>query len=411
MQSGNRTGDRLAALGMGNLERIVIQLLDAEADAFLLDIDGEHLDLDGIALVIVLDRGFAGLRPIDIGEMDHAEYFARQFDEQAEFGDVLDLALENGAFRIFLLEGCPRVVQALLEAEADTPLAGIDVEHHDLDFLARRNDLAGMDILLGPAHFRDMDEALDAGLEFDEGAVIGDVGHPAGIFGGDRIFRRNAFPRIGLKLLHAERNALGLRIEADHLNLDALADLQGVGRVVDAPPGDIGDVEQAVDAAQIDEGAVIGNVLDDTLEHLAFVQIGDQLVALLGAGIFEDGAARDHDIAAPAVHFQNLERLFGADQRRDIAHRANIHLAARQERHGAIEIDGEAALDAAEDDTTDALAVLIGFFEFFPGLFAARALAAEDGFAAAVFDTLDENLDLVADLELGRLARQREFLQ
>src|SRR2546421_486848 len=80
------------------------------------------------------------------------------------------------------------------------------------------------------------------------------------------VFELDAFPRVSLELLHAERDALRLRVEADDLDLDGLADMERLGRVVDAPPGDVGDVEEAVDAAQIDEGAVIGDVLDDALE-------------------------------------------------------------------------------------------------------------------------------------------------
>ena len=144
------------------------------------------------------------------------------------------------------------------------------------------------------------------------------------------------------------------------LDVDRLADLQGVRRMVDAAPRDVGHVQQAVDAAQIDEGTVVGDILDHAFQYLPLVQVGDQLVALLGAGVFEHGAAGDDDVAAAAVHLEDLERLVRADQRRDVAHRADIDLASRQERHGAVEIDREAALDPAEDDAGDPLAVFVG---------------------------------------------------
>ncbi len=109
-------------------------------------------------------------------------------------------------------------------------------------------------------------------------------------------------------------------------------------------------MQQAVDAAQIDERTVIGDVLDHTVEHLAFLEAGDQLGALLGAALFEHGAARNDDVAAAAIHLQDLEWLRRAHQRGDVAHRADVDLAARQEGHGAGEIDGKATLDAAEDN-------------------------------------------------------------
>ena len=131
----------------------------------------------------------------------------------------------------------------------------------------------------------------------------------------DRIFELDALPRIGLELLHAERDALRLGIEADDLHLDGLADMERLGRMVDAAPGDVGDVQQAVDAAQIDEGAVIGDVLDHAREDLAFLERGDQLRARLGAALLEHGAARDDDVAARAVHLEDLERLRRAQER------------------------------------------------------------------------------------------------
>ena len=169
-------------------------------------------------------------------------------------------------------------------------------------------------------------------------------------------------------------------------------------------------MQQAVDTAEIDEGAVIGDVLDHAFEHLPLVQVRDQLVALLGAGVFEDRAAGDDDVAAAAVHLEYLEWLIRAHQRCDVAHRADVDLAARQERHGPVEIDGEAALDPAEDDAGDPLAVLVGLLELLPRLFAACALAAERSLAPRGLEALDVDLDLVADLDLGRLSGRREFL-
>src|SRR6185312_2462487 len=278
--------------------------------------------------------------------------------EQAELGGVAHLAVQHRADRMLLDKGFPRVRQGLLEAEADAPLLRVDIEHHDLDLLAGRDDLARMHVLLGPAHLRDMDQPLDPRLQFDEGAVIGDVGDAARELGARRVFELDALPRIGLELLHAERDALRLGVEADDLDLDRLADMQRLGRMVDAPPGDVGDVQEAVDAAEIDEGAVIGDVLDDAGEDLALLERGDQFRALLGPALLEDGAARHHDIAARAVHLEDLEGLRRAEQGRDVAHRTDIDLAARQEGAGAVEIDGEAALDAAEDDAGDALVAL-----------------------------------------------------
>ena len=83
----------------------------------------------------------------------------------------------------------------------------------------------------------------------------------------------------------------------------------------------------------------------------------------------------------------------------DVADRADVDLGARQERHGAVEVDGVAALDLVEDRAGDPLAGLEGLLELDPALLAARLVARDDGLAERVLDALDIDLDLVADLD------------
>ena len=255
-------------------------------------------------------------------------------------------------------EGFPGVLLGLLQAERDAPLVGVDLEDLHLDLLAGRDDLAGVDVLLGPAHLRDVDQAFDAGLQLHEGAVVGDVGDRAFDAGADRILGLDRLPRVGLQLLHAERDALRLGIDADDLHLHRVADVEDLGGVIDAAPRHVGDVQEAVDAAEVDERAVVGDVLDEAVDDLALVEARDDVGALLGARLLEHGAARDDDVAAAAIHLEDLERLLLVHQRADVAHRADVDLDARKERHGAVEIDGEAALDLVEDDAGDLLALL-----------------------------------------------------
>ena len=343
--------------------------------------------------------------------MHHAVDVAVEAEEQAELGLVLDLALDHGAGRILLDEHLPRIAHGLLEAERDAALDRIDFEDLHLDLLGGRDDLAGVHVLLGPRHLGDVDEALDAGLQLDEGAVVGDVGDAALEARADRVLRLDALPRIGQQLLHAERDAVGLVVDLDDLDLHLLADVEHLGRMIDAPPGDVGDVQQAVDAAEVDERAVVGDVLDHAVDDLALFEVLHQLLALLGARLFQHGAARDHDVAAPAVHLQDLERLRHVHQRRHVADRPDVDLAARQERDGAVEIDREAALDLVEDDARDLLVGLERLFELAPALLAARLVARQHRLAERILDALEIDLDGVADLDLVLAARAGEFAQ
>src|SRR5438105_1364551 len=226
-----------------------------------------------------------------------------------------------------------------------------------------------------------------------------------------RIFRLVSLPWVLEQLLHAKRDAVGFVIDLDDFYPHRLADRQNLGRMIDSPPGDIGHVQEPVDAAEIDEGAVIGDVLHHAVDHLPFCEVGDDLIALLGAGFLEHGAAGDDDIAPATVHFQDLEGLRRLHQRRYVADRADIDLTARQKRYGAVEIDGEAALDLVEDDAFDLFLFLEGLFELDPAFLAPRLVARNDRLAERVLDPLKINLDLVADGELAFAPGPLKFLE
>ncbi|MHC2612736.1 hypothetical protein ACVMGF_003809 [Bradyrhizobium diazoefficiens] len=202
-----------------------------------------------------------------------------------------------------------------------------------------------------------------------------------------------------------------LVVDLDDLDLHGLADREHLGRVVDAAPRDVGDVQQAVDAAEINERTVVGDVLDHAVDDLTLFEVLHQLLALLGAGLFQHRAAGDDDVAAAAVHLEDLERLRVVHQRRNVADRTDVDLRARQEGHGTVEVDGEAALDLVEDDAVDLLVVLERLLELAPALFAARLVARQHGFAEGVLDAIEEHFHLVADLDLAVTAGAGKFAQ
>ena len=57
--------------------------------------------------------------------------------------------------------------------------------------------------------------------------------------------------------------------------------------MLDALPGHIGDVQQAVDATEVDECAVIGEVLDNTLDGIAFLKLFKKLSRALQSILFQ----------------------------------------------------------------------------------------------------------------------------
>src|SRR5690606_30399404 len=107
----------------------------------------------------------------------------------------------------------------------------------------------------------------------------------------------------------AQGNTLCFLVDLDDLDFQRVADVDHLVRVVDPLVAEIGNVEQAINAAQINESTVSGDVFHNAVGHVAFSQRVDQTRTLFSAGFFQNVAARNNDVATLAVHFQKLERL------------------------------------------------------------------------------------------------------
>ena len=205
-------------------------------------------------------------------------------DEGTVVGEVADRALDHGPRRVLAGDLVPGVDLGLLHAQGDFLLVLVDAQDDDLDLVADVDQLAGVVDPLGPAHLGDVDQALDALLELDEGAVAHDVDDLAGDAGADRVLLLDVFPRAGGLLLEAQRDLFAVLVDVQDHDLDLVVDLEHVAGMVDPAPAHVGDVQQAVDAAQVDERAEVGDVLDRALADLADLDLLEELLLLLSRG-------------------------------------------------------------------------------------------------------------------------------
>ncbi len=251
-----------------------------------------------------------------------------------------------------------------------------------------------------PAHLGDVDQALDARLELHEGAVVGDRDHLALHPRADRILLGHVLPRVRLQLLHAERDPLALPVDVENLDLDFLADRHQLAGVRHPAVRHVGDVQQSVDAAEVDERAEIGDVLDDPVAHLADFELLHQVLALVGALVLEDHPARDDDVAAPLVELDDLELVGLAQQLVDVGHPAQRDLRPGQEGVDAHQVHHHAALDLLHQSAFDRLVALVRLADLLPDAHEIGLLLRQDHRPFLVFEVLEEDLDLVADLEI-----------
>ena len=106
--------------------------------------------------------------------MDESVHSVLDLDERAEVRQVSDAPVHAVADLEALRQRLPGVRLRLLHAEADAAVLRVNAEHFDLYGLAGLDELAGVLHALRPCHLRDVNQAFDAGFEFDERAVVCD---------------------------------------------------------------------------------------------------------------------------------------------------------------------------------------------------------------------------------------------
>jgi hypothetical protein len=88
-----------------------------------------------------------------------------------------------------------------------------------------------------------------------------------------------------------------------------VVDLEQLGRVVDAAPAHVGDVQQAVDPAEVDERAEVGDVLDHAGDDVWPSSIRPSgALSLAPRSSLDELAAADDDVAAIGVDLEDLRR-------------------------------------------------------------------------------------------------------
>src|SRR6185312_14687554 len=314
---------------------------------------------------------------------------------QAQLGHLGLLALARSAQvdRLHRVAGLDAA-----QGQRQAAAIGVDLDDLDLDLFALLHDLARiLDVVLG--QLGDVDQALDPGHDLGEGAERDDLGDPAGDDVALLGLVDDALPRIRLGLLEAERDALAVAVDIEHLDAHLLADLEHLGGVVDVAPAELRDVDQAVDAVEVDERAEVDDVRDLALDLDARRQPVEDLLAGLLALLLEHRPPRQHDVVAAAVELDHLaqERLVAVLL--EILDAADVDQRRGQEAAHA-EVDDQSALDDLDDLALDRLAALGRRLDALPRLLEAGALLREDEPALGVLLLEHERVDLLADLDL-----------
>ena len=376
--------------------RIVVELLEPQGNPLVVRIDVKNHHVQFVALLHDLGGMLHALGPTHVRDVDQSVDPRLDLDERAEGSEVPHDSREACAGGVLQRQREPRILFDLLHPERDLLLVRIDLQHHGLDLVTDRHELGRMPDVARPRHLRDVDQSFDALLQLDEGPVVGDRHDPSLDSGTDGIPLLDVRPGVGQQLLETEGDPLAVPIDVEHLHIEIASNIDDFGGMTHASPGHVGDVQESVEPAEVDEGSEVGDILDDALADLPLEQLLDQSRPLLLALALQDHPARHHDVPAPLVELDDLEVVALADQLLDVGHAAQRDLRAGEERVHAHDVDGYAALDLAGQKSLDRLVLFVGVLDQLPYPQEVRLLLGKDDHSIVVLQALEEDLDFLA---------------
>jgi len=293
----------------------------------------------------------------------------------------------------------PRVSFALFQTQGDTTTFFVDIQNHNFHYIANVNNFGRVDVFVGPIHFGNVYQAFNAFFDFNEAAVVGQVGHATSQFGTFRITFSDSYPRIFAQLFQAQGYTGTFAVELQHFNSDFVAHVDDFARMLNAFPGHVSDVQQAVNAAQINECTVVSEVLNDTFNFHAFLQVFQQLIALCAVFGFDNGTTRNNNVVALLIQLDYFKFKLFAFQVQSVTHRTNVYQRTWQERTNTVQLNSEAALNFAVDNTGNSFSIFVSFFQRDPGFVTFSFLTGQQSFTEAVFYCVQSNVNFVTYLD------------
>ena len=241
-----------------------------------------------------------------------------------------------------------------LEREREAAPLGVDLDDLRLDEIALRDDLARvLDVVL--RQLGDVHEPLDPGHDLDERAEGDDLRDLALDVVALVVGLEHLLPRIGLRLLEPERDALAVAVDVEHLDLDVwpISSTSDGWLTCDQESSEMW-IRPSIPSrsTKAPKSTMFEIWPSTTSPGLSRSRIAWRMLLAL---VLEDGAAREHDVVARAVELDHLAAQLLAEELVEVLDAADVDERRGQEAAHA-EVEDQAALDDLDHLAVDGLA-------------------------------------------------------
>jgi hypothetical protein len=294
-------------------------------------------------------------------------------------------------------------------SQRDPLRLGVDVQHRGRDLLAHGQVVRRPLPVAVPRDVLDVNHPVEAFLDADKGPVIRQRDDRTLHLLADRKAVVRRLPGVGRQAPARQRDLAGVRLDLHHHHLNLVINLQVVLGLGGALPRNLRAGDQAVDSAEVDEGAEIHEPFDTRLERLPDLQLREHGVALRRALILEQLAPGDDDPPLARRVFQHDAFDVAPDPALEILHAPQVDLRGRKERRRP-DVDDQAALDRAHDPAGQHLPAGESLFDLADRGMAPRLGMGKDDETRLGVLPLDDDIDFIADLVRKLAPRRLKFM-
>ena len=172
--------------------------------------------------------------------------------------------------------------------------------------------------------------------------------------------------------------------------------------MVETRPGHVGNVKKSVNSIEVDEGPEVRDVLDRSDDLVADIDSAEEGLALLGALLLDDLAAAEDHVFPVLVDFDNFKIVDVPDELLEVLRGDDVDLGGGKKRFDA-DVDGEPAFDDRADFSLDETVAFEDADDLFPVLALGGFFFRENDHSLVVFETFEEDFDLVTDFDVVRI--------
>ena len=168
------------------------------------------------------------------------------------------------------------------------------------------------------------------------------------------------------ELFETESDTFLVFIEIKDDHVDFLVEFDDFFRMDDSAPREVGDVNQTIYAAKVNEYTIVGDVLNRTFEYLTFFEFGDDFSLLGFEFVFDEGFVRNDHVLVFLVDFDNLEVHGLVNKHVVVADGLDVDLRAGKKGFDAEYVNDETAFGFAFNITGDDLFIFVSLVSTLP---------------------------------------------